>query len=335
MLSFMDFGAVGNGLADDTAAIVAALSSGEPIINNRDQTFLCGTAVVENAPVFLRGGRIKGSLRFDNSQAVRCDIDDVDFIAPTYGGVALKITHTPELCQLRRDRRTTRIGGGVTFAGLDAETGGFQAAIWLKDVNRAQIGAVQIAGERNGAEYRAGSKGIVVEGTVQPTLIEIDNPHVRATEMAIHLIGEMEGVHVSRARIPSCRWGVYADWSSMNPSFRVTDSHINARERCVKAKRVYEAKITGNEFYRFVNVGGPGAWAGVEAIDFDRSFITGNTFSGDPDPFGKPKTTDSHAIRLGANVLRCASSGNRGYGIDAGVFGSGDMTDENAWEIGL
>lgn len=318
---------------DASATVMAALASGEPIVNDRWQPIYCGQSIViSDVPTYLRGGVYTFApgcgFLFNHTAPVETDIDDIDIAASSYGGTAIKIEHTAALCLDYRDRRLVRIGGGTRLTG-------FQRGVHLRDVNRPLLNSVQIAGHKIPEQYQPGSVGVLIEGTAQPVLTEIVNPHVRHTETGVWLLGAMEGVSVSRARMPSVRRGVLAEWSSQNPDLTVTDSHINARDRCVKATNVSEGKFSGNNFYRYPNVAGPGAWAAIELISADRCTISGNTMSGNPaagDP-AKAKTTPSYAIKLGANVMRSQAYGNTGYGIDAGVLGAGGLTEtSNAWD---
>ena len=63
-INVLDYGAVGDGVTDDTVAVQAAItaSNGTPVVFNADKTFLCGTFSVPSNAHLIINGTIKASL---------------------------------------------------------------------------------------------------------------------------------------------------------------------------------------------------------------------------------------------------------------------------------
>ena len=63
-INVLDFGAVGDGVTDDTIAVQAAItaSNGKPVVFNAGKTFLCGTFSVPSNAHLIINGTIKASL---------------------------------------------------------------------------------------------------------------------------------------------------------------------------------------------------------------------------------------------------------------------------------
>lgn len=63
-INVLDYGAIGDGVTDDTVAVQAAItaSNGTPVVFNADKTFLCGTFSVPSNAHLIINGTIKASL---------------------------------------------------------------------------------------------------------------------------------------------------------------------------------------------------------------------------------------------------------------------------------
>ena len=63
-INVLDYGAVGDGVTDDTVAVQAAItaSNGTPVVFNAGKTFLCGTFSVPSNAHLIINGTIKASL---------------------------------------------------------------------------------------------------------------------------------------------------------------------------------------------------------------------------------------------------------------------------------
>lgn len=86
-MSFKDFGAVGNGIADDTAAVQAAINAGARIISLSTDKFLCTSAItISNKSIEIIGGEFdftsNNGFQFTSASASYTFIlEDVDIIS--------------------------------------------------------------------------------------------------------------------------------------------------------------------------------------------------------------------------------------------------------------
>ena len=247
--SFRDFGAKADG-SDDAAAIEAALTSGETLINSRSDRYTCEQPVsVRDTPVTLRGGRIefRGSgdgLSFAYGKPAICDLDDMEILsAGEGGGTGLTIATTAER-QIELDQfrytRMVRLGGGMVLGGLGRSRGGWARALHLDTVNGADIGPISIHGPAEGggkdARWRDGSIGIAITGRggASPTALDFGAMQIRNVETGVLAQGGMEGVAFRGPAIVNVRDGVMADWlqegGRVNPRFVVVLAERGAQD---------------------------------------------------------------------------------------------------------
>ncbi|UMA67210.1 hypothetical protein LVO79_20595 (plasmid) [Roseivivax marinus] len=353
--SFRDFGAKADG-SNDAAAIEAALTSGETLINSRSDRYICEEPVsVRDTPVTLRGGRIefRGSgdgLSFSYGKPATCDLDDMEILsAGEGGGTGLTIATTAER-QIELDQfrytRMVRLGGGMVLGGLGRSRGGWARALHLDTVNGADIGPISIHGPAEGggkdARWRDGSIGIAITGRggASPTALDFGAMQIRNVETGVLAQGGMEGVAFRGPAIVNVRDGVMADWlqdgGRVNPRFIFEGGHINAAQTGMSLRGVAESHVSGTLFYRFVNVEqeGDADWRGLALNTCDRVMIMANLFNGWGD---RPSaTTPSAPIRL-ERLKRSLIANNRGYNLDSAIQVRGDQNRDvsvidNIWE---
>jgi len=335
--SFFNFGAIGDGSTDDSAAVQAALRSGKSIVNPRHTVFACASTVsAPNVNTYVRGGVLKftggtDGVQLHHTGTYAVDWDDCEIrTTQEKSGNGLSITYTAAVLAANRHEELVRLGDGLQIGGTDAETGAWTVGLYGDNLSNADIGAIHVRGRRNlsassgthDREYLAGTIGIHLTSTDDgsPVTTDLSRVHVRACETGIKLSGAMEGNAITGGQVINCRYGIDANYldlvagtDAIDPGLWVEGVHINASERCIIAKNLYEGWIKNCELYRFTNVDGVG-W---QAYEFDTlsemqvgdNVISGFNTTGTPGSVDAGTITNTKRSRFFGDILRNCDSG--------------------------
>lgn len=339
--SFGSFGAVGDGVADDSNAVEAALRSGHTIKNETGRRFRITRSIyVPDVSVNWRGGVIVAelslpgpALRFTrtatNTGTFCVDVDDVSVLTTnslaTHG---ILFDYDPALPAspvtiLGNDRhfKTIRLGGGVDVGPYDNTNPAhvFATCVEVQSWGRPDLEGLMVRGPKpTDSTWAAGSVGIKFSGEGSPVLQEVKGVQFRHLETGIQVTHNFEGLAIRGVSMEAVMRGVVIDPPGLGyecVGIFVQQSHINAAECCVSISNGAEIYINACELYQYRNVSA--SWVGVElgnaASRAVRSFhISGNDFS------ATAGMTNRRPVVLG-NCDRGWVHDNFGHQLDTGV----------------
>jgi hypothetical protein len=265
-VSVKDFGAVGDGTTNDTAAIQAALTSSTTSVffpagryrvtsnlTRSGHTYLYGETMtssilqMEGTSSFVYTGGTAG----DEYNTSQLQIERLSFECPTYAAKAVV------------DISWTGGSGGTskTLIIRDCEitgtnsAGGFVEGIKLTNARNVTIDNVRILGDRDAAPILSGT-GVAIYGSSDPVEIMLDKVQVYFCTTGVDIQGPTEGVYITNCTVIACNTGVAATSSTLEPLICITASHFNTDLRGVNSVNYLQQIIQGNLFY---------AQGGVEA----------------------------------------------------------------------
>jgi hypothetical protein len=282
--SVKDFGAVGDGVADDTAAIQAALNSSASAIyvpqgiyrvtanlTRSGNTLLYGDG--QNASVLVMEGLASfvyaggdASNRWDTKQIY---LEKLSFLvqgSSTKNVVDISYTGgvgNTEKTAVIRDVRIQGTGPSAAFG----------CAIRLKNATNAVIDSVTICGDADAAPITS-VMGISMEGDAvsvggnvvggAPVDITVVSTSIYFVQEAIHLEGWVEGVHINKCTLVAVRGGVYADSYGHRPYISVMDSHISSSRYGVFTSDFVQCDFSHNLIYAHPTDGVDVNYAGIQ-----------------------------------------------------------------------
>ena len=265
-VSVKDFGAVGDGTTNDTAAIQAALTSSTTSVffpagryrvtsnlTRSGHTYLYGETMtssilqMEGTASFVYTGGTAG----DEYNTNQLQIERLSFECPTYAAKAVV------------DASWTGGSGGTskTLVIRDCEitgtnsAGGFVEGIKLTNARNVTIENVRILGDRDAAPILSGT-GVAIYGSSDPAEIMLDKVQVFFCTTGVDIQGPTEGVYITNCTAIACNTGVAATSETLEPLICIIASHFNTDLRGVNSVNYLQQIIQGNLFY---------AQSGIEA----------------------------------------------------------------------
>lgn len=230
------------------------------------------------------------------------------------------------------DSRGTIPGGVLEDLDVCVEntSASFDTGILLRDIPNIRMKRVRVEGARTSPlPCIYGIRLITTTGNgsaVDPVFEDVSCFFVRT---GADISGEVEGVNFVRPLMVGIRTGITWDagTGAFQPSLWVTDGHINAEGRCIRAVNIAELKIAGMEFYGQGVDGGTSDHAAVEAAFTPglgarlNAQITGNMFQGDLN-YSKPTRNEWAVVihGLAADVENATISDNLIQSYDTGIY---------------
>lgn len=348
--SLQSFGAVGDGVADDTAAVSSALSSGLPLTCRG--TFAINSLItVTNTNIYLQGSGASCKFTLNTNQsmfyATQAGVSYVYMkdviISPN--AVITSVTGPAHTAALFITYPTGSVNFPAPLVVLDnviirpTSTSNYTLnGIYLNDVSNAVITHPYYLGKT--ATFDPNSNGIVIDGTHSPNNIKIDHPEAFYAGTGIYLpqqaTGGWQGVRVYDPDCVKCVAAIQAfgslDWTS--DQLLVVSGEGSFQQWGVYVKNVLHFAIT-DSYYFISPIGVTGAPApaasptcyelegAIPTVGFDVShnICVGNQATGYTTRFGvavnMPSLVNS-AGHIGTNEL---STLEQGVSLGAGAKG--------------
>lgn len=293
-VSVKDFGAVGDGVTDDTAAIQAAVNNTEFVFIPPGEYLLSSEIIFQDKGMTLFGGGMSVSvlkwtslsassgLVFENTNSKdKTTIYGLTLLTQKKGkDSAIKCVRSGESISGSVQNRTD-----VRVTIRDVEIKGATSTIvdgWLHgveftDVMHAVLSGVHVTG------YNAGTPAnpvtvdcFSISGTNNPAEIVISDCWGFSAINAVGISGAVEGVHIINCNFVNVNFGITWASATNDPLLSLVGSHINAHLVNVKLNGVNQAIINGNLFYKRADSVSNGS--GVSLQNCIYPVVYGNTF---------------------------------------------------------
>ena len=290
VVNVKDFGAVGDGVTDDTAAFINAFSSviasggGTIFVPDGIYSIRQKITVTCNAQqhITLTGcGRYQSTLKFggaadlgisfistslSNNQLPSFEVTGIGIIASRDNvGTALSFDYA------NSNNIDATVNLSNIFIGQDVDNpsesgsgyGYWSRGIYCNNCRNGEIQNLHFFGEMNKAPNLT-SSGITLSG--ESTSFVISSTLILESTTGIYITGTTEGVYVHNSDIVGVYYGVYYNIASgAEPQLTVTDSHINAQNAGVWTVNVQQSVIANCLIYAnsWLSTSSWPAWTGV------------------------------------------------------------------------
>lgn len=298
-MSLKDFGAVGDGVTNDTAAIQLALnawqSTGRPIYVPVGKYLVTSplTATGAEGSSFVMVGEFS---------------DLCEFIMNTGGdGLSISITGSwwgelsgvkgagARISNIRFSTNNLGVGTGLKITG-DGVAGRPRVPIifenlqfgsnsgtnnsWATMTDILDAGMVVIHGSKWVASSTLPTVGLSLRGTAQgnsPVHFKITSCEFTYGGKQIELGNFVEGIYITGCTLIGGSYGVYWAPSQGESGLHIANSHMASKTACVYLNNVFDFNITGNLFFRS---GGDSNHYTVHLQTVGAFTINGNVFKG-------------------------------------------------------
>lgn len=298
IISVRDFGATGDGVTDDHAAIqaainaVAALSTGGCLYvpeGNYNISSALSINVAANKGFTLLGDG-EGATKFScsgNTDGINVGLAvNASFTAEKF--TLLKTLASPAIANqgltVGAVTPGTRPGSvriaNVTIGNNASRTLAYVRSIWLTDLDSPTVDNVSIyMPDANGsitcygiALYGASSSSYIVD-------TKISNCNIVGGESSVFVQGHCQGIYITNSTLIGCEYGVEWNGPGTNAELlTVSNSHVNARSGGIFTNGVGWVILTNNLILRFTN--GASTWYGFYLADASLSAVSNNTMYG-------------------------------------------------------
>lgn len=263
-ISVKDFGAVGDGVTDDTAAIQAAANTTLPIFVPAG-TYILSSAITFSGVAAVRGEGIGRSI-LQWSTTNGFEVTGVlgnnnpvllsDFSMLTSGdavGKAIVVDNTAQSASgIIQNRTSVRlIVRDVAVLGNGAvNLTGWESGLYCTDVLHATIDGFHFTGNHSvgSASVLDSLNAIYFTGTGSPVELVITNSWAFHVREAVH-VEECEGVFINQCNFVNVNYGVFFTAAGKEPQLNLVDNHINANIMCVSVKELAQGVISNNLLY--------------------------------------------------------------------------------------
>lgn len=355
LVSVKDFGAVGDGVADDTAAIQAAINALTPaggrLYLPKGAYKITSELSITNIPIEIFGDGMYAT----RIEQVTTNTNGIHFIsnttnnAPSTDNLLINSLHIHDISV----NRGLNSGGTAVLASWGIMTSNSPQAIFERfrvyaktDAGRTWAGGVDL---RNCNGLRVNTMQII--GNVLETPLTAADPYtlrygirlsndsadslglisffvdkltVLAAGIGVSVFGWHEGFEIVNSELVQVAIGIQVLGNAVhkNPDFFYLNSHIEARVKCVSMSNVFKAKFTACDLFHSSAVGYAGAV--IELNGCDAFSCTGSAISMQRGTATYVVTGITSSTSYHGNVSGCTF-----LGLDNGVDVNAD-----SWNIG-
>jgi hypothetical protein len=258
MKSLKEFGAIGDGLADDTQAVMQAVNSFLPI-EAPPGVYRITSPIKSYAPsVHIEGSGGSTIFLFDSCDGFDFALPETEYYATSNDGLVLKNFHvktntnsyTGMVIRCDEGGGSSNIPSmvdGVTFSGITPQTSYWSTALVYRGVGRTSTRSVRVHGP---IFLDRGSVGIEYDGNLgfASTEHSLSDIKVVGCGTGVLATGWIEGITADKCHIVAAYKGVVAHLDN-KPQFNINNSHINAWEYGIYFDEVTQSSISNNLIY--------------------------------------------------------------------------------------
>ena len=341
-VSVKDFGAKGDGVTDDTAAIQAALNSSAVAIYVPAGRYRITANITRSGHTLLYGDGLGASvLEFNGNYGLTCTggsgadhynmghfvFRDMAFECTVVNtGYLVKVTYTGGIGGTSK----SVVVENVDFTGASA-SGGFAQGLWLHNARNVRIDNARFVGDQDASPISSGA-GLVLTGdnpNGAPVEFFLTGVQVYSCQKGISIETDwVEGLYLDKCTFIACHYGLVARLAVMaKPVLFVTNCHFATDQfGILNAGGFVQCDISHNSFY-CVNVDSTStAYVGVQ---FDGTTATHDsriTFN-DFRAIGPIASTYGVVVNAGSGIERVLIDGNNLTGFNIGVLLATSTTD--------
>lgn len=355
LISVKDFGAVGDGVADDTASIQAAINALTPaggrLYLPKGAYKITAELSITNIPIEIFGDGMYAT----RIEQVTANANGIHFVSNTSGN-APSTDNLLINCLYIHDisvNRGLNSGGIAVLASWGIMTSNSPQAIFerfrvyaktdagrtwaggidLRNCNGLRINTVQIIGNVLETQLTAADPytlryGIRLSNDSSNSLglisFFVDKLTVLAAGIGVSVFGWHEGFDIVNSELVQVAIGilVVGDAVHKNPDFFYLNSHIEARVKCVSMSNVLKAKFTACDLFHSSEVGYAGSV--IELNGCDAFSCTGTAVS-------IQRGTATYVVSgiTSSNSYHGSVSGGTFLGVDNGIDINAD-----SWNVG-
>jgi polygalacturonase len=265
VVSVKDFGAVGDGVANDTAAIQAAASSGAKSIHIPAGRYYLTAPITFTGAVTLTGEGMASTLlewttgnglsfvgvAGDNMPVTMRDFTVLK-VAGAANGNAITVNNAAQISggniQNRTSPRLVIENVAVKGSGTVFDSG-WVNGLQCQSVLHATVSGFHFEGRTNALQTVMDSAvAMQFFGSGSPVEIVIENSWAFYAQSAVSTT-DCEGVFVSGCNFVGVNVGLVFSGAAAEPQLNLVDNHINANVACVQATNLAQASIAHNLFY--------------------------------------------------------------------------------------
>jgi hypothetical protein len=264
IVSVKDFGAKGDSTSDDTAAIQAAFNSGKAIFfPEGDYKVTAGLTLPDNHVCITGSGPKKSRILVNHTstaisytstdrrrQAVFKDIGIVSLNASSTLALEVIFPETTGVDQIQliaENLSISREGEGVWATG----------GVRCQNVTNPIFSKFVITGTYATTQYGISFEGQCLDSSITQSRFYL-------LQNGVKIGGTSEGLTISEAAIVGVRTGVNAQSSGYEPWLALTNTHINATERCIKTVNRSEMTISNCLLYSGNAFNDTSDWAAID-----------------------------------------------------------------------
>ena len=342
-VSVKDFGAVGDGITDDTAAIQAAANTTLPIFVPAG-TYILSAAITFTGVAAVRGEGIgRSNLQWSTTNGFEVTgvlgnnnpviLSGLSFLTSGDAlGKAVVVNNSAQSASgVIQNRTSVRlIVRDVAALGTGAvNLTGWESGLFCTDVLHATIDGFHFTGNHSvgSASVLDSLYAIYFDGTGSPVELVITNSWAFHVREAMH-IEECEGVFISQCNFVNVNYGVLFTAAGKEPQLNLVDNHINANIMCVFATELAQGVISNNLLYArdtaLVNVLGVRLENCIFTQVCNNTFVNTSSFNYDTIVF----ITDGAGCIAKDNVFKSATTaiwlqaGTSGVRVGENVYGT-------------
>jgi hypothetical protein len=265
VVNVLDFGAVGDGVTDDTAAIQAAFNSSKDSIYfpeglykitanlaRSGNTQIIGQGLNSSKIIFSGNYSLNynGGAGGDNYTMSHLNVENISFECTVVNTGAL--INAEWIDGIGNTAKSTSFRN-VNFSGTSG-TGGFAHGLRLKNARNVRLDNLRFLGDRSNTPFTSGN-GITIIGDAPngaPVEFFLDAVQCFFLNTGIQVSGFVEGLYVDKSSFIACNNGIIADGTasgSGRPLLFVNNSHFNTGKRAIENTFFVQTNISHNSFY--------------------------------------------------------------------------------------